>query len=413
MSFSGTPIIIDIGSSEVRVGYSVEDKPSITFPNYIGEPKYNKILKTFNRYGEEIKDVFVGNDCSKYMGIIKLNYPAKHGSFSSERDISLIFNHIYNQLQFTPDQVKEHPVLITEPILNPKSNREKISEVLFEQFDTPGLFFASQPILSLFKESATTGTVLESGDGVTQVCSVYEGYSLPDSQIRNDYGGRDITEYLQHLLKKQGAHLNSDTEYLFVKEIKQTLCYSVGLSDFNLNYNKKSDLLGDYSSNPNKKIDEYKKFSILGDKRIDENKKIPLPDLKEIVIENEKSMASQILFMPSLIGKNCLGVHQMISASIGKVDNEYRNKLLSSIYFTGGNTLLKSFIDNVVIEFRKIMPKNSKIKFPNFKHKKEKELSWCWIGGKIVTSLGMFKDLWATQKDWQEKGKDIVFTNSI
>ena len=119
------PIIIDLGSSEVKAGYrSEEGAPSIRFPSYIGEPKYTKILRILNKSKSEYKEQFVGDSCEPYLGILKLRYPIKHGVFSNEEDISLIFNHIFSNLKLSSEKVSQHPLLISEPILNPKSYRK-------------------------------------------------------------------------------------------------------------------------------------------------------------------------------------------------------------------------------------------------------------------------------------------------
>ena len=159
------------------------------------------------------------------MGIIKLRYPVKNGIFSNEKDILFIFNYLYTKLGLNSEEIEQHPVLITEPLLNPYTNRERIANTLFDNLGIPALFFASQPILSLFSTSSTSGSVLESGEGVTQSCVIYEGYSLPNSYERFDYGGADVSEYLKTLLKKRGYKFYNSTEFRLVNEIKENSCF--------------------------------------------------------------------------------------------------------------------------------------------------------------------------------------------
>jgi len=104
------------------------------------------------------------------MGIIKLKlkFPVKHGVFENEQDILPLFNYIFSKLGINSQEIKEHPILVTDPLLNPNTNRENIAYSLFENLDVPALFCASQPILSLFSSSSISGTILESGDGATK-----------------------------------------------------------------------------------------------------------------------------------------------------------------------------------------------------------------------------------------------------
>ena len=162
--YSKTPIIIDIGTSSIKAGLSGQEKPSLVFPNYFGEMKYSKSVGILK---EDDKKKRIGKDCEKYFGVIKLKYPLTHGVFNDDKDIEIIFDHIYSNLDMSITEIKEHPVLIAEPLLNPQQNRQKIAKLLFDKYKIEHLFFASQPILSLFSTSSTSGAVLESGDGVT------------------------------------------------------------------------------------------------------------------------------------------------------------------------------------------------------------------------------------------------------
>jgi actin-related protein 2 len=87
-------------------------------------------------------------------------------------------------------------LLLTEPPLNPLSNREKLFEVMFEQYGFDSLYVAVQAVLTLYAQGLLTGVVVDSGDGVTHICPVYEGFALNHLTRRLDIAGRDITRYL-------------------------------------------------------------------------------------------------------------------------------------------------------------------------------------------------------------------------
>ena len=372
---SKTPIIIDLGSYEIKAGFRTSNQyPSTKFLSYIGEPKYTKIIRQINIHKTQKKEQFVGDDCSPYLGILKLRYPIKHGAFTNERDISLIFNHIFAKLglEEKEENIKEHPLLITEALLNPKENREKISEILFEKYNVPGLIFGYQPPLSLFSLSSTTGVMLESGDGVSQICSIVDGNYIPCSFIRYNFGGGDINEYLRQSLKKKGIEFVSDTEKLIIHEIKTKHVFCRALET---------------------KAEE------------ETNRTYRLPDSRVIEIDNNEYSASNVMFNPSLVGKNYLGLHQMVATCIEKVNSELREKLCNNIRLTGGNSLMKNFHHVMHTRLQDIITKHKgiSVKINNL---------YCtissWNGGNIVTELGIFKDLLVTKKDWEEKGKDIV-----
>jgi actin-related protein len=217
----------------------------------------------------------VGKDCKSLMGVLKLRYPMKNGVFQNDQDILNLFGHIYNKLGIKSEEIKEYPIFITEPILNPYSHRKQVASALFDNMGVPALSFGSQPILSLYASGQKSGVVLESGDAITQCCVVFEGYSIPHSYLRFDYGGRNVTEYLQTLLKRQGYSFTTTAEFEIVKQIKEKFC---------------STLLSSSSSEETKKIGETSAQQYF------------LPDGNFVMVKEEKVLAPEIMFNPSMIG---------------------------------------------------------------------------------------------------------------
>lgn len=358
-------VIIDNGSGLCKAGLSGEQAPRTVIATVVGYPKSKAVM-----FGPVQREYYVGEEAQAKRGILAFKYPVEHGIVTCWDDMEKIWRHIYrHELRM---KAWARPVLLTEAPMNPASNREKMTEIMFEGFRVPAMFVALQALMALYAAARTTGLVLDSGDGVTLTVPIYKGHCWLHGVSRMNFAGRDITKYLTTLLLESGHAFLSSAEKEIVKNIKEKVCY--------------------VALDPGREKD----------KRIVH--KYVLPDGNPLKIGDQLFRAPEALFSPVEAGVSAPGIHQMIMDSISKCNRSSQQTLWNNVIMAGGSTLFSGLHNRLCKELQLLAPNSPQLKVVV----PEDRLYSVWIGASVLTSLTSFRDMWVTLEEYKEVGSTVL-----
>jgi len=372
-------IIIDNGSGMIKAGFSGDNQPSVKFPSIVGRPRSKQQM-----LGVEAKDEYIGDEAQKMRGVLNLNYPIESGIVTNWDDMEKVWEYCFsNELRV---DASEHKVLLTEAPRNPKANREKMTQLMFETFQCMGLYVAIQAVLSLYSNGRTTGMVVDSGDGVTHTVPVFEGFQIPHAVKKNFIAGRAITDHMVGLLNLDGINAQGGESAWkqIVISVKEATCF--------------------VSLDP--EADKAK-----AGESTELTKNYELPDGQVIAVNTPRFLAPEALFDPGLIkeGDEALGMHDMAFASIQDCDVDIRMDLYGNIILSGGTTLYPGLPDRLEQEVDKKCPQSGSVKIIA----SQDRYYSVWTGGSTLSSLSTFESQWITKEEYEENGAEIVHRKCV
>ncbi|KAJ8683232.1 hypothetical protein QAD02_019024 [Eretmocerus hayati] len=384
-------IVCDNGTGFVKCGYAGANFPALIIPSIVGRP----IIRAANKIGDIdikqelcVRDLMVGEEASKLRSMLEISYPMQNGIVRNWEDMCHVWDYTFGpeKMNINP---KECKILLTEPPMNPITNREKMIEVMFEKYQFAGTYIAIQAVLTLYAQGLISGVVVDSGDGVTHICPVYEEYALPHLTRRLDIAGRDITMYLIKLLLQRGYAFNHSADFETVRMIKEKLCY--------IGYD----------------IETEEKLALETTVLVES---YTLPDGRVIKVGGERFAAPEALFQPHLINVEAQGIAELVFNTIQSADIDMRSELYKHIVLSGGSTMYPGLPSRLEREIKQLylqrVLKNDITKLNKFKIKIEdspRRKDMVFIGGAVLAEITKDRDnFWILREEYEEKGLNVM-----
>lgn len=406
-------VVIDNGTGYTKMGYAGNCEPQYIVPTVVATRALKGGASTVD--GVEDLDFHIGNEALAHSSTHQINYPIRHGLVENWDNMERLWQRcMFKYLRCEPE---EHYFLLTEPPLNTPENREATAEIMFETFNVPGLYIAVQAVLALaaswtsknVTERTLTGTVVDSGDGVTHVIPVAEGYVIGSCIKHIPLAGRDITNFVHKLMRERGEPVPSEDSLEVAKRVKEM--HSYVCPDLAKEFAK-------YDAQPEKYFRQYQGT----------HKKNSTAWTADVGYE--RFLGPEIFFNPEIFSSDFITpLPDVVDEAIVKCPIDTRRGLYKNIVLSGGSTMFKDFGRRLQRDIKKHVDKRldlniarigsnmrgsaqpQKIDVNVISHQMQRFA--VWFGGSMLASTGEFFRVCHTKQQYDEEGPRIARHNAV
>lgn len=298
--------------------------------------------------------------------------------------------------------------------MNTPENREYTAEIMFETFNVPGLYIAVQAVLALCaslltkgseaKNASVTGTVIDSGDGVTHVIPVVEGYVIGSCIKHIPLAGRDVTNFMIQMLRDRGEPLPPESAIEVAKRIKESYCYVC------------PDLVKEYKKYDKDPVDRFREYRGVIERTKQEY---------TIDVGYERFLCPEMFFSPEIFSSDwTVPLPEVIDTCIQACPIDTRRALYKYVTLSGGTTMFKHFVKRLERDIkRKVKARYdfTRAKFPNLDSKPIDvnvvthpfQRFAVWFGGSMLASQPEFLSTFHTKAEYAEQGPRLCRSNAV
>ncbi|VDN58126.1 unnamed protein product [Dracunculus medinensis] len=410
--------IIDNGTGYTKLGYAGNNEPLFIIPSAIAIKEKIGSQSSALRWNTpgsgriDDLDFFIGDEAfSPNAANYSVKYPIRHGIVEDWDLMERFWEQcIFKYLRAEPE---DHYFLLTEPPLNTPENREFTAEIMFESFNIPGLYIAVQAVLALaaswkkrdVSNRPLTGLVVDSGDGVTHCIPVAEGYVIGSCIKHIPIAGRDITYFIQQILREREPTISADQSYEVAKAIKEKYCYVC--PDILREFTK-------YDADISKWVKTYQGINNITEKPF------------TVDVGYERFLGPEIFFHPEFANAEFTeSISETVDAVIQQCPIDVRRGLYENIVLSGGSTMFKDFGRRMQRDIKRIsdarLALSEELSKGNLKpkpidvqvisHKMQRYA--VYFGGSLLGSTPEFYQVAHTKAEYMEKGASICRHNPV
>jgi actin-related protein 3 len=412
-------IVIDNGTGFSKMGFSGNLDPSIMIPSVIAEypEKHDSNVSKlqFDNY-----NYYIGEEAHKNSKTHSVSYLLKGGMIDNWDQMEKYWHKsIFQYLRADPE---DHYMVLTEPPMNTPENREQMAEIMFETFGVPGLFIGVQAVLALYAGvyassdggqvtgKDLTGTVVDSGDGVTQVIPIVHGYPISANIKHIPIAGRNITKFVMDSLRNRKEKIPTQEYQETSRIIKENYCYLA--ADIVKEHKKFDEKVKDPETGKWKQSKKFKKVSLTSPytgKRI------------KCDLGYEAFMAPEVFFHPEFVNPDYKQpLDEIVDLSILNSPLDNRFDLYKHIVLSGGSTLFKNFDKRLEQEVRRRVKEryealNISENAPEVKVSQNMvQQAAVWFGGSMLAdNKENFINIVSTREQYEEYGPSIARHNPV
>ncbi|KAH7100641.1 brg1-associated factor b [Auriculariales sp. MPI-PUGE-AT-0066] len=420
-------IVLDIGADTTRAGYAGDDGPKAVFPTAYGFTVNTPAEGTpMEEAGQTPTTLHIGEDGpSFWRPRMEVSNPIQNGLISDFAPIPAIISHALNHsLRVEPT---EHPILVTEPAWNSQTNRERMAEIMFEEFRVPAFYIANTGVLNAFTAGRHTALVVDIGKQTASVLPVVEGFVLRKGVTQSALPQllhANSQHYLTQATSQRPEIDLTPRQLIYQKqpvELHQPPQFE--LRDERLPHTTESWKLWAHG----REVDEWigNVAGVLEQSWSDQFAQTKPAKSYEFPT-GYRTIFGPDRFLPQRCTSTNLTLRcqstdtalpntltQLVTTSLKNCENDIRAPLVSSIVVTGGGSLLPGVLERLNNDLIRAI--GTKVKVQAAGNVVERRFG-AWIGGSILASLGTFHQLWISSQEWQactllrgvEHGRAIV-----